>query len=205
MKILELFKGTGSISSYYENRQDIEIISLDILKKYNPTICIDIMEFDYKVYKEGEFDIIWASPECKIFSSLQAIWIGKKWNSMEELTIERKKNACFINKTLEIIEYLKPKWYFVENPLYSTIWDYIDETTWNNSVIIDYCRFGTIYKKPTRILTNKKLDNVRCKRKGKHDFAIGMGHKKNNHKFSDRTTLNERYSIPQNLLKYLLD
>ena len=49
MKVLELFKGTGSITKYYENT-DIEVISLDILQKYNPTICTDIMTWDYKVY-----------------------------------------------------------------------------------------------------------------------------------------------------------
>ena len=32
MKILELFKGTGSITKYYEN-ENHEIISLDILEK----------------------------------------------------------------------------------------------------------------------------------------------------------------------------
>ena len=81
MKILELFKGTGSISKFYKDNKNVEIISLDILEKYNPTICCDIMEFDYKIYKQGEFDIIWASPECMIFSQLQYTHIGvnRKW------------------------------------------------------------------------------------------------------------------------------
>ena len=44
MKVLELFKGTGSITNYYSN-SDVEVISLDILEKYNPTICSDIMTY----------------------------------------------------------------------------------------------------------------------------------------------------------------
>ncbi len=36
------------------------------------------MEFDYKQYEPNEFEIIWASPECKVFSQLQNTWIGRK-------------------------------------------------------------------------------------------------------------------------------
>ena len=34
MKVLELFKGTGSITNFYKNNKSVEVISLDILKKY---------------------------------------------------------------------------------------------------------------------------------------------------------------------------
>ena len=37
MKILELFKGSGSITEYYKDT-DNEVISLDILEKYSPTL-----------------------------------------------------------------------------------------------------------------------------------------------------------------------
>ena len=208
MKVLELFKGTGSVTKYYKSKIEshiVEVISLDILKKYEPTICMDIMDFDYKKYKVGEFDIIWASPECKIFSSLQNTWVGRKWDTLDDLNIARKNNTCYINKTLEIIDYLKPRLYFLENPLYSKIWDYIDKEKWNNFVIVDYCRFGTIYKKPTKILTNKKINDVRCNRKTKHDFLIGVNSKKMGHKKGDKTKLDERYCVPQDLLKYLLE
>ena len=206
MKVLELFKGTGSITKYYQDT-DVEVISLDILKKYDPTLCMDIMDFEYKKYKVGEFDIIWASPECKIFSMLQNTWVGRKWETMEDLNKARQHNACFINRTLEIIEYLKPKLYFLENPLNSKIWDYIDKTKWNNFVTVDYCRFGTVYKKPTKILTNKILNDVRCNRKGKHDFRIGIGQGKlcKGSRFADKTDLDERYGVPQELLKYLIE
>ena len=62
----------------------------------------------------GYFDIIWASPECKVFSMLQNTHIGKKWNNKEELENVRKDNSIFINKTIEIIDYLKPEFYFIE-------------------------------------------------------------------------------------------
>ncbi len=47
MKILELFKGSGSITKYYEGT-DNEVISLDFEKKYEPDICCDIMDWNYK-------------------------------------------------------------------------------------------------------------------------------------------------------------
>ena len=68
MRVLELFKGTGSVGRVIkENYPEAEIISLDILKKYQPTHCCDILTFDYKQYPRGHFDLLWASPECKIY------------------------------------------------------------------------------------------------------------------------------------------
>jgi len=212
MKILELFKGTGSITNHFEDMHNVEVISLDILKKYNPTICCDIMDFDYKQFDIGYFDIIWASPECKVFSMLQNTHIGKKWKNKEELENVRKDNSIFINKTIEIIDYLKPEFYFIENPRYSKMWDYIENDFYKDKfVLVDYCYFDYPYKKPTKILTNKTLNNMLCKCTGnpKHPLRLGVyGGKMANvlkvNRIKDNTTLNQRYSIPPKLLDYLL-
>lgn len=207
MRILELFKGGGSITNFFKDNENIEVISLDILEKYKPSIVCDIMEFDYKQYEPGYFDIIWASPECKIFSSLQYPLIGRRWKDRKELDDERMKHSKFINKTIEIIEYLKPQNYFIENPCYSAIWNYIENKKYlDDFIIVDYCYFGFDYKKPTKILTNKKLENKRCKCKI-HKSRLGITTKKFAHKgqIKDKTTLIERYSIPQSLLEYLFN
>ena len=207
MRVLELFKGSGSITKYFENTNN-EVISLDIVPKYLPTICCDIMEWDYKEYPVGHFDIIWASPECKIFSMLQNTHIGRKWKDKEELQTQRDIHSKFIKKTIEIIRYFEPTDYFIENPLYSKIWDYVDDDYKKDFVIADYCYFGYRYKKPTKILTNKKLENKRCSCK-KHDMRIGLTGCKminaTNVKKKDNTTLMERYSIPLFLLDYLFN
>ncbi len=213
MKVLELFKGSGSITKYYQNNNEVEVISLDILKKYNPTIVSDIMKFDYKQFDIGYFDIIWCSPECKIYSNLQYTHIGRKWKSKEELYEAQKKDSIYINKTIEIIDYLKPKYYFIENPRYSSIWNFIENENFaKNFVIVDYCAFGYTYKKPTKILTNKKLENVLCKCTGnpKHPMRLGATsknflEKRPNIQKPDNTTLLQRYSIPPKLLQYLLN
>ena len=204
-KVLELFKGSGSITTYFSNT-DYEVISLDILKKYNPTICSDIMEWDYTIYPPHYFDIIWASPECKIFSMLQNTWIGRKWRDKQHLQETRDEHSCFILKTMEIIDYFKPKHYFVENPKDSKIWDYIPDEFKDKYIIVDYCFFGYDYKKPTKILTNKDLPNKRCSCK-KHGMRLGLvGCKMENCETVekvDNTTLLQRYSIPPKLLDYL--
>ena len=206
MRVLELFKGSGSITKYYEGT-DNEVISLDFEKKYEPDICCDIMDWNYKEYPVGYFDIIWASPECKIFSHLQYTWIGRKWKNKQELKEQRDIHSKFIKKTIEIIKYFNPTFYFIENPLQSKIWDYVEDEYKNKFVIVDYCYFEYNYKKPTKILTNKELKNKRCSCK-KHDMRIGLhGCKMVNAvvKKKDNTNLMDRYSIPPLLLKYLLN
>tara|TARA_R110002126_G_scaffold174689_1_gene323306 strand:+ start:380 stop:1012 length:633 start_codon:yes stop_codon:yes gene_type:complete len=210
MRVLELFKGSGSIGKHYEGT-DIEVISLDFEKKYEPTICCDIMDWNYKEYPTDHFDIIWASPECKIFSMLQNCRIGThknaSWKNKEELKEQRDIHSKFIKKTIEIIKYFNPTFYYIENPLHSKIWDYVEEDYKDKFVIVDYCYYGYRYKKPTKILTNKKLENKRCTCK-KHDMRIGVvsGKMENgNVNKKDNTNLLERYSIPPLLLKYLLD
>ena len=206
MRVLELFKGSGSITKYYEGT-DNKVISLDFEKKYEPDICCDIMDWNYKEYPVGYFDIIWASPECKIFSHLQYTWIGRKWKNKQELKEQRDIHSKFIKKTIEIIKYFNPTFYFIENPLQSKIWDYVEDEYKNKFVIVDYCYFEYNYKKPTKILTNKELENKRCSCK-KHDMRIGLhGCKMENAvvKKKDNTNLMDRYSIPPLLLKYLLN
>jgi len=207
VKVLELFKGTGSVGKYItENYPEYEVISLDILKKYNPTIVSDILTWDYKTYDPEHFDIIWASPECKIFSALQKTHIGRKWKTKEDLEIARKEHWCFPLKVLEIIEYFKPKVFFIENPYYSAMKD-IPEMKLIKSFRFDYCAFGYKYRKPTRIWTNLNLEEKICSCKV-HDFRLGIISEKffnkNNIK-ADSTNLNERYSIPQDLLNYLFE
>lgn len=208
MKVLELFKGTGSVGKTINILYPgAEIVSLDILKKYEPTICGDIMKFDYTIYKEGEFDIIWASPECKVFSKLQHTNIGetRKWKTKDDLVQARKDNEKYVLKVLEIIERLKPKWWFIENPWDSAMKD-IPQMKAIPSIQFDYCRYGFIYKKPTRIWTNRTdLVECKCNCEGTHEFRIGIISKNmllKNQKV-DETRTNQRYSIPPDLLKYL--
>jgi len=212
MRLLELFKGTGSVGKVFkELYPEGEIVSVDILKKYEPTYCGDIMEFDYKKYPVGHFDIIWGSPECKVYSILQNTWLktGKrgesgKWDSMEHLQRVRLEHGKFSKITLDMCEYLKPKWWFIENPWASAMKD-LPHFKGVPSIRFDYCRFGYEYQKPTRIWTNRELEPIKCDCKEKHKIRLGACSNTFRHKtvFADTTNINQRYSIPPELLKHL--
>jgi len=207
MKLLELFKGTGSVAKVFnEMYPDCEVVSVDILKKYQPTFCGDILDFDYKKYQVGYFDIIWASPECKVFSLLQNTWIGRKWKNKEELNQVREEQGKYVKRVLEIIDYLKPTYWFIENPWNSAMKDlyFMKDLP---SIRFDYCRFGYVYQKPTRIWTNRKLENIKCICKERHKFKLGITGKielKKHGIIADQTDIDERYSIPPKLIEHLL-
>ena len=204
MKLLELFKGTGSVSKCIPQA---EVYSVDILKKYNPSYCGDILTFDYKQFDVGHFDIIWASPECKIFSQLQHTHIGqnRKWKTKDDLEIARKDNWKYVLKVLEIIDYLKPKYWFIENPFYSAMKD-IPQMKELKSYRFDYCRFDYPYKKPTRIWTNRTdLNDHICNCKTKHVFRLGMNKFLREGQTTDQTNINQKYSIPPKLIHYIIN
>lgn len=167
MKVLELFKGTGSIGKWIEkNHPDCEVVSLDILPKFNPTICCDIMDWDYKSYPIGHFDIIWASPECKVYSILQQSLNLNRWGKTKEeakinLEATRRENDKYVLRVLDIIEYFKPAKWFIENPWSSNMKN-IPQLKALKSNRFDYCRFGFDYQKPTRIWSNVDLDDMKC-------------------------------------------
>ena len=51
MRVLELFKGTGSLTKYCE-ANGWECVSLDIEPKFGATHTCDILDFDYTQYPE---------------------------------------------------------------------------------------------------------------------------------------------------------
>lgn len=73
MIILDLFSGGKSLSKALSTYKDIEIITLDFEKKYNPDICINILDNNCiqeieKKLNGRNLDFIWASPPCEKWS-----------------------------------------------------------------------------------------------------------------------------------------
>ncbi len=168
MKVLELFSGTGSVGKACK-LLGYECISVD--NEYEATHKIDILEFDYKQYKPDEFNIIWGSPPCTYYSGLQRSWINKKKKdgiyTIEKYNKDLENSDKLVERTLEIIDYFKPKLWFMENPQTGSLK--------NREVVkdlpfydVDYCMYSDWgYRKRTRIWTNKKDFNAKkCDGKG---------------------------------------
>ena len=66
-RLLELFCGTKSIGRAFEVA-GWEVVSLDIVSKFEPTILCDIRSWDYTLFPPGHFDMVWASPVCAEYS-----------------------------------------------------------------------------------------------------------------------------------------
>ena len=67
-RLLELFCGTKSIGRAFE-AAGWEVVSLDIVSKFEPTILCDIRSWDCALFPPGHFDMVWASPVCTEYSS----------------------------------------------------------------------------------------------------------------------------------------
>lgn len=129
-----------------------ETFTIDNDPKFKPDLCIDIMKLEAKdiIDKFGHPDIIWASPPCTTFSvaSIPRYWINgypKNYKTFIGLAL--------VSKTIELIEELKPKYYFIENPRgMLRKQKLMEKFPIRNSVT--YCRYGLSIMKPTDIWTN---------------------------------------------------
>ena len=219
MRVLELFKGTGSIGKSLKSiDENIEVISLDIEKKYNPTHLCDILDFDYKQYPKNHFDIIWGSPPCDKFSRLRNTWIGRRFKNGELCTKEliedeiKKIGLPPLYKLQEIINYFKPKYYFIENPSTSKMKDYIDNKDFLydiNKYVVSYCKYSSQndvfdYRKNTAIWTNLKGFNPKiCNKNNLCNNIINNKHINSIYNFGGQECFKNKcikYRIPQQLL-----
>ena len=203
MRVLELFSGTESVGKV-ARALGYDVISLDLT---DATICCDIMEWDYKTFSVGYFDIIWASPPCNTFSKMRLSNVGRYGVTME--TIQQDISLIglpILRRTEEIIDYFKPSLYFIENPQTGRMKDYIDRHYYD----VDYCKYSDWgMRKRTRIWTNKigfepKVCNKDCGfiKDGRHIRCAAGGNK--NTKGQGGLDKRLRYRIPPLLIEELL-
>jgi hypothetical protein len=153
MKTLELFSGTKSFSKVAE-RLGHKATTLDNRLDLNPTILQDILDIPSNYFKEGEFDIVWASPPCTAFSVAS---IGKNWRQWSDGTLMPKSDNAMLGleiliKTIRIIGHIKPKYWFIENPrgAMRKMFEMQDFKRYT----VTYCQYGDTRMKPTDIWTN---------------------------------------------------
>lgn len=146
MRILDLFCGTKSIGNSF-TQQGFEVITLDSDKQFKPNIVSDILKWDYKILPMNYFDVIWASPPCQCFSVAS---IGKYWRKggvpKDAKAIEAQE---IVLKTLEIIKYFNPQYWFIENP--RAMLRKMPFMLFLPRQTITYCQYGDDRMKPTDI------------------------------------------------------
>lgn len=230
LTLLELFAGSRSVGSVAEE-MGINVISSDIEQFDKIDYVVDILEFDYsKIDKKP--DIIWASPPCEKWSLACGVQGGNiYWESIKEkgkvvgikprenfdvrarYTIlkepdrvkeEREFHISLLEKTLEIIEYYKPKVFLIENPFGYMRFYLKDRVPYIN--FVTYCQYGYPYRKPTNIFSNIELNLMFCNIGDKcHSNNLYTRGKSN--KIREKSIVNtyyDRSKIPEQLCREIL-
>jgi site-specific DNA-cytosine methylase len=195
-KLLELFKGTGSVGKIAK-RYFKTIVSLDFDAKSKASITIDILNWDYKAYsKDNNFipDFIWASPPCNTFSPLAYPLKERDTENAKPLSKRAKIGTKILYKTLEIIKYFQsknPKMLFViENPHGMMRKDAKMKKLYMETTL--YCLYGDKRRKSTDFFSNFILD-LKEEKQCKCD-TVGVVDLK----------LSERYKIPSRLITHIM-
>jgi site-specific DNA-cytosine methylase len=200
MNILELFAGSRSIGKAAEIL-NLNVFSTDINNFDKIDYVVNILEFDFNKIPFNP-DIIWASPPCTGFSvaALGHHWTGGK-NAYIPKTDTAKIGIEIAKKTIEIINYYNPKFYFIENP--RGLLRKMDFMHQFKRHTITYCQYGDTRMKPTDIWTNsnKWVPKTPCKNGDSCHIAAPRGSRTGTQGLKGAY---ERSKIPDLLCKEIL-
>ena len=148
MKVLELFAGSCTFSNEAK-KLGYETFTTDYKDFDGVDYVTDIISFDAKQVPFKP-DLIWASPPCTAFTVMR---IADNWHFDNT---PKSSKAClglaYVYKTIEIINQLQPKFWYIENPRGKLrkmkIMENLDRAT------VWYCQYGETRAKPTDIWSN---------------------------------------------------
>lgn len=156
MKVLELFCGTKSISNAFKE-DGHEVFTVDWEKGFSPDLAIDIEQLTVKDIIKlcgGKPDIIWASPDCTSYSiaAISHHRICEESGNLAPKSDYAKKCDRVNKHVLDLIQEIKPKYYFIENPRGGL--RKMDFMKGLYRYTVTYCQYGDNRMKPTDIWTN---------------------------------------------------
>jgi len=200
MKVLELFAGSRSVGKIAEEL-GMEVFSSDLIAFEGIHYPISILDFDVTKVPFKP-DVIWASPPCTGFSVAA---IGHHWTGGKSAYIPKTDTAKLgielVKKTLEIIEYFQPTYWFMENP--RGVLRKLDVVKGLNKQSVTYCQYGDERMKPTDIWTNSIMWEPKpmCKNGDPCHVAAPRGSKTGT---QGRANAYERSKIPEQLCREIL-
>ena len=172
------------------------------MKKFNPTICIDICKWDYTIYPPDHFDVIWASPECRTFS-IAGCGKHRLKTDIMGFTKDADDGNKMIDAMLKILDYYEPKRWFVENPR-GLLQYYPAMKVLGEPLLVFYGNYGWSSPKPTHVWSNVKLWEKENKPLMSPELWF-LRHGKKVYKGYDSGTHRSRSMMPEKLLKRLMD
>lgn len=206
MIILELFAGTRSVSKIFE-KYGHKAYTVDWDRSFNNiTAYEDISKLTVnkvlEICEGGRPDVIWASPDCTTYSiSAISKHRRKVGNTLEPIS----NYAKFCDETnkhvLELIEQLKPKYYFIENPRGGLRkMDFMQNLP---RYTVTYCQYGDNRMKPTDIWTNHPSPNFKkpCKNGDTCHEAAPRGSSTGTQGLKNRV---EKAKIPKQLCEHIV-
>ena len=173
MKTIELFSGTQSFSKVAKEF-GYNTFTVELDEYFEADLHKNILDVTVKDLP-NDVNILWASPPCTSFSvaSIGSSWIG----NYHPKRVETALGMAYVLKTIELINKIKPKYWFIENPRgVLRKMGFMEELHRNT---ITYCQYGDTRMKPTDIWTNCKEWTPRqmCKNGDKCHVAAPRGSK----------------------------
>lgn len=156
---VELFCGTKSFSKVAKELGH-STFTLDNVPTFLPSVCADVLTLNGSDLPQQP-EILWASPPCQGFS---VAVIGRNWTKPPEnapKTDSARLALKLVQKTIALIEEIKPRYFFIENPCGKLrALDVLDpekvrimgQRIYRHK--ITYCQYGDNRMKPTDIWTN---------------------------------------------------
>jgi len=203
MQTIELFAGTRSFSGVAKSL-GYDTFTTDYEEIDGQDLVADICTLSAKDFPYQP-DMLWASPPCEGFSVAA---IGHNWTGgyrgYKPKSESARRSIDLVNEALRLIDELKPKWWFIENPRGLLRKLDLIPTEGVTRHTVTYCQYGDTRMKPTDIWTNATWWTPRkmCKNGDTCHVAAPRGSRTGTQGIKG---YKDRSRIPEELIKEIIE